>query len=348
MVSKTNSLLLDQPHRRFNALTGEWVFVSPHRNQRPWQGRIEPTPAESRPQYDPQCYLCPGNVRANGEHNPRYTSTYVFTNDFPAFRLEMQEQDLTQHPLLQAQGQAGTCRVVCFSPRHDLTLAQMPTAGIRTVVDTWADQVVELGQRWRWVQVFENKGELMGCSNPHPHGQIWAGDFIPTEVARELAQQQSWFEKNGSPLLLQYAALECEVGERVVLQNPDWVALVPWWAVWPFETLLLPRRRHVRNLPDLSPAERDSLAAILSGLLVAYDRLFEISFPYSSGWHGAPAGGDSSSAAYQLHAHFYPPLLRSATVRKFMVGYEMLAERQRDLTPEQAAERLRSVVSKSA
>ena len=346
MSVKTSSLLLDSPHRRFNALTGEWVFVSPHRNRRPWQGRIEPAPATSLPQYDPQCYLCPGNVRANGEHNPSYRSTYVFTNDYPAFLPETVEQDATQHPLLQAHIQAGTGRVVCFSPRHDLTLAQMAAPEIRTVVDTWAEQVTELGQRWRWVQVFENKGELMGCSNPHPHGQIWASDFVPTQAVKELTQQQLWLEKNGRPLLVDYAALESEAGERLVVQNADWVAAVPWWAVWPFETLLLPRR-HVRSLPELTAVERDSLADILSRLLAGYDRLFEISFPYSSGWHGVPTGPPDSQVstdAYQLHAHFYPPLLRSATVRKFMVGYEMLAEAQRDITPEQAAERLRSVV----
>jgi UDPglucose--hexose-1-phosphate uridylyltransferase len=346
MSPETSSLLLDSPHRRFNALTGEWVFVSPHRNRRPWQGRVEATPAASRPEYDPQCYLCPGNVRANGEHNPSYRSTHVFTNDYPSFLPETVAQDASQHPLLQAHVQAGTCRVMCFSPRHDLTLAQMPVPEIRTVVDTWAEQVIELGQRWRWVQVFENKGELMGCSNPHPHGQIWASDFVPTQAVKELTQQQLWLEKNGRPLLVEYAALESAAGERVVVQNADWIAVVPWWSVWPFETLLLPRRQ-VSSLPDLTAAERDSLAAIVSGLLRGYDRLFEIAFPYSSGWHGVPTGrpdSQASTAAYQLHAHFYPPLLRSATVKKFMVGYEMLAESQRDITPEQAAEQLRSVV----
>ena len=332
-------MLFEQPHRRFNALTGEWVFVSPQRNQRPWQGRVEPTPAVNRPQYDPQCYLCPGNVRANGEHNPQYRSTYVFTNDFPAFLPDTTSEAVDQHPLLRAHTQAGTCRVMCFSPRHDLTLAQLPVAEIRGVVDTWAEQVTELSQRWAWVQVFENKGELMGCSNPHPHGQIWASDFVPTHVSKELMQQAQWQQNHGRPLLLDYAALESDAGERVVVQNTDWIVVVPWWAVWPFETLLLPRRQ-VLNLPDLTPAQRDSLAEILSRFLAAYDRLFEVSFPYSFGWHGAPA----AQAAYQLHAHFYPPLLRSATVRKFMVGYEMLGEAQRDITPEQAAERLRAVV----
>jgi UDPglucose--hexose-1-phosphate uridylyltransferase len=339
----TTSLLLDQPHRRFNALTGEWVFVSPHRNRRPWQGRIEAPSAAIRPEYDAQCYLCPGNPRANGERNPVYTSTYVFTNDFPAFLPDTPAQDATMHPLLRAHVHAGTCRVVCFSPRHDLTLAQMPLPDIRMVVDTWADQVIDLGRSWRWVQVFENKGELMGCSNPHPHGQIWAGDFVPNEVGQELAQQKLWLASHDMPLLLEYAAIEAQSGERIVTQNPDWLAVVPWWAVWPFETLLLPRRQ-VSSLPELTRAERDSLADILGRLLKGYDKLFGISFPYSFGWHGAPTGDShdsQSAAAMQLHAHFYPPLLRSATVRKFMVGYEMLAEAQRDLTPEQAAQRLR-------
>ena len=338
-------MLADQPHRRFNALTGEWVFVSPHRNKRPWQGRIEPTSSAARPQHDPQCYLCAGNVRANGEHNPQYSSTYVFTNDFPAFLPDTPAADASQHPLLQAQVQAGTCRVVCFSPRHDLTLAQMPAADIRPVIDTWAEQVAELGERWRWVQVFENKGELMGCSNPHPHGQIWASDFVPTHVEKELTQQRHWFQKHGRPLLLDYAALEAGAGERVVAQNADWLVVVPWWAVWPFETLLLPRRP-VGSLTGLSAAERGSLAELLSRFLAGYDRLFETSFPYSFGWHGVPTGAAGvAEAAYQLHAHFYPPLLRSATVRKFMVGYEMLGEAQRDITAEQAAERLRSVMA---
>ena len=341
-------MLLDQPHRRFNALTGEWVFVSPHRNQRPWQGRIEPASGTPRPQYDPQCYLCPGNARANGEHNPPYSSTYVFDNDFPAFLPSTQGQGLTAHTLLQAHAQAGTCRVVCFSPRHDLTLAQMSSADIRTVIDTWAEQVTELGQHWRWVQVFENKGELMGCSNPHPHGQIWASDFIPSEVAKELAQQELWATLHGGrPLLLEYAELEAKSAERVVVQNRDWLALVPWWAVWPFEILLLPRRQ-VASLPELTAPERETLADILGRLLKAYDHLFGVSFPYSAGWHGTPMPGPGSSASLagvQLHAHFYPPLLRSATVRKFMVGYEMLEEAQRDLTPEEAAQRLRQSIS---
>jgi UDPglucose--hexose-1-phosphate uridylyltransferase len=340
MPDHENPMLADRPHRRFNALTGDWVFVSPHRTQRPWQGRVEPRADITRPHYDPQCYLCPGNVRANGERNPNYPATYVFTNDFSAFLPDVQSTDVSLNPLLRANIQAGTSRVMCYSPRHDLTLAQMSVAEIRAVVDAWDEQITELGRRWHWVQVFENKGELMGCSNPHPHGQIWASDFIPTEVSKERTQQQRWLETNRTPLLLDYAALEASLGERVVVQNAHWLAVVPWWAVWPFEILLMPRR-HVLRLPDLTPGERDALADIMQGLLVRYDRVFETSFPYSFGWHGAPTDG-ADHAAWQLHAHFYPPLLRSATVKKFMVGYEMLAEAQRDLTPEQAAQRLRN------
>jgi len=331
----------DQPHRRFNALTGEWVFVSPHRTKRPWQGRVEPGGPSNRPAYDPQCYLCPGNVRANQEVNPHYPSTFVFTNDFASFLPETPSAEGGPHPLLRAHSQAGACRVICFSPRHNVTLAQMSAAEIRPVVDVWAEQVALLGRQWRWVQVFENKGDVMGCSNPHPHGQIWAGDFIPNEPAKELGQQRAWFNEKASPLLLDYAALELSAGERIVVQNEHWLAVVPWWAVWPFETILLPRRQVLR-LPDLTGVERDALADLLRRVLVRYDNLFETSFPYSMGWHGAPQD-DGDYRGWQLHAHIYPPLLRSASVKKFMVGYELLAEAQRDITPEQAAARLRAL-----
>jgi UDPglucose--hexose-1-phosphate uridylyltransferase len=291
-------------------------------------------------------------VRANGERNPSYSSTHVFTNDFPAFLPETPGMDASSSPLLRAHSQAGTCKVICYSPRHDLTLAQMSSVEIRGVVDTWAEQITELEQHWRWVQVFENKGELMGCSNPHPHGQIWASDFSPVEPVKEFTQQQQWFEANRTRLLVDYAELESGAGERVVLQNEHWLVVVPWWAVWPFETLLLPRHP-VARLPELSAIERDALADMLSRMLRGYDKLFETSFPYSFGWHGAPANTDKDGSSpaqqgWQLHAHCYPPLLRSATVKKFMVGYEMLAEAQRDLTPEQAAERLRAVCQSRA
>jgi UDPglucose--hexose-1-phosphate uridylyltransferase len=337
MLDVDRSLLIRQPHRRLNALTGEWVFVSPHRTQRPWQGQCEATRSPERPSYDPACYLCPGNARAGRERNPNYTSTYVFTNDFPAFLPDVQPADLSQGPLLRCQTQQGTCRVICYSPRHDLTLAGMGVHQIRDVIDTWATEVAELSHRWTWVQVFENKGEVMGCSNPHPHGQIWAGDFVPNEAAKELAQQQRWLAEHNSPLLIEYERREAEAGERIVTENPYWLAVVPWWATWPYETLVLPRRP-VRNLPELSSYERNALADLLSRLLRGYDRLFDVSFPYSFGWHG------SDVDSCQLHAHFYPPLLRSASVKKFMVGYEMLAEPQRDITPEDAAEHLRRAI----
>jgi UDPglucose--hexose-1-phosphate uridylyltransferase len=339
----TQALLRSTPHRRLNALTGEWVFVSPHRTERPWQGRQEPRPRSTAPAYDPECYLCPGNLRANGERNPPYSSTHMFTNDFPAFLPDTESVELAGDALLRARPHAGTCRVLCYSPRHDLTLAQLPSDQMRAVIETWAAQVAELSARWRWVQVFENKGEMMGASNPHPHGQIWAGDFLPSEPAKELRQQRQWLEVHGSRLLLDYAQREASSGERIVAQNAEWLAVVPWWAVWPFETLVLPRRA-VGHLPDLNSREIDPLAALLGRLLAAYDRLFDTSFPYSFGWHGAPTGPEAPTEpadGWQLHGHFYPPLLRSATVRKFMVGYELLAEAQRDITPERAAERLR-------
>jgi len=331
-------ILDDYPHRRFNPLTGEYVVVSPHRTQRPWQGQTErPTVAE-RPQHDPKCYLCPSNERANGEHNPNYADTFVFTNDFAALLPDAPDLDTQTHPLLHAEVARGTSRVLCFSPRHDLTLALMDRPSIARVVEAWAAQVTELGEIYKWVQVFENRGEMMGASNPHPHGQIWACDFLPNEAAAEDKTQRAYSEQHGTPLLLDYAHLEAERGERVVAQNADWLAVVPYWAIWPFETMILPRFA-VKHLPDLTSAQRDSLADILKSLLVRYDNLFQVSFPYSMGWHGAPSKGETSG--WQLHAHFYPPLLRSASIRKFMVGFELLAEAQRDLTPEQAASRLR-------
>lgn len=328
------------PHRRYNPLTDEWVLVSPQRTRRPWAGHVERLPAVSRPRYDPNCYLCPGNLRAGGRRNPHYEGTFVFTNDFPALEPDTPAEDIALASLFRARGERGTCRVICFSPRHDLTLAEMPVPAIRQVVDTWAEQVRELGQQYRWVQVFENKGEMMGASNPHPHGQIWASGELPTLPAKEDAAQRRYLAEHGRPLLLDYGEWERRLQERLVAWNDDWVAVVPFWAVWPFETMLLPRWP-LRHLGELGPAEGDSLADILKCLLVRYDNLFEVPFPYSMGWHGAPL--DGAYPHWQLHAHFYPPLLRSAVVRKFMVGYEMLAEPQRDLTPEEAASRLRAL-----
>ena len=331
----------EHPHRRYNALNGQWVLVSPHRTRRPWQGKQERAAKERRSAHDPGCYLCPGNERAGGAKNPQYDSTFVFANDFAALLDDAPEGELETHPLLRARGVRGTCRVICFSPRHDLSLAEMAEKEIRRVVDLWGEQVEDLGRQHRWVQIFENKGEIMGCSNPHPHGQIWAENALPDEPAREDEQQRAYLSEHGTVLLVDYAALEAERQQRLVVENEHWLAVVPHWALWPFELLLLPRRP-VQQLSDLRDEERDALARVLKQLLVRYDNLFETSFPYSMGWHGAP-NDEKDGKHWQLHAHFYPPLLRSATVKKFMVGYEMLAEPQRDITAEQAAARLREL-----
>lgn len=315
--------------------------MSPQRTLRPWIGHTEEAISEIRPAYEPGCYLCPGNTRAGGKVNPQYLQTFVFENDFPALLADTATKDIENLPLLRSQSVPGTCRVICFSPRHDLTLAEMEESEILTVLDVWSQQVEELGQEYRWVQVFENKGAIMGCSNPHPHGQIWAIDALPNEPFKEDVQQIAYLEQNDQPLLLDYVQLELEQGDRLILHNQDWVGVVPYWAIWPFEVLLLPRFA-IQSLPELGVGQRRSLAVILKRLLARYDNLFETSFPYSFGWHGKPMkSGDCPH--WQLHAHFYPPLLRSATIKKFMVGYEMLAEAQRDITSEEAAARLRQL-----
>jgi len=330
-----------QPHRRRNALTGEWVLVSPHRAKRPWQGAHETTDEGERVTHDPDCYLCPRNTRVSGEVNADYREPWVFENDFPALLTDVPDSAPSAHPLLQEEAARGTCRVICFSPDHSRTLPEMSGPEVRAVIDTWATQIEELGERFPWVQVFENKGAAMGCSNPHPHGQIWATSFEPTELAKETREQRAYLAEHGRPLLLDYVELESESGERVVVENDEWLAVVPYWAAWPFETLILPRRP-TQRLPELDDTQRDGLSSLLRRLLTRYDNLFETSFPYSMGWHGAPWDG-ADHPHWQLHAHIYPPLLRSATVRKFMVGFELLAETQRDLTAEQAAGRLREL-----
>ena len=331
------------PHRRYNPLLDEWVLCSPHRLARPWQGQVEPAARDTRPAYDPGCYLCPGNVRANGEVNPPYEGTYVFDNDFPALLPTSEVASTAGDALLTFAPARGTCRVVCFSPRHDLSLGGMTAPAIRLVIDTWAEEVRQLHARgFTYVQVFENKGAMMGCSNPHPHGQIWATDYVPTIPSRKLASQAAYLARHGRDLIGEYLERELGDGARVVTANAHWAVVVPFWAVWPFETMVAPRRR-VSGLGDLHAEERDALAEIVRDLNVRYDTLFATSFPYSMGWHGAP--GDGAAHDYcRLHAVYYPPLLRSATVRKFLVGYEMTAEPQRDVTPELAAERLRAVV----
>jgi UDPglucose--hexose-1-phosphate uridylyltransferase len=330
---------VNAPHRRHNPLLDEWVLVSPQRLERPWQGMEEPA-VESSAAHDPACYLCPGNARAGGQTNPAYTTTFAFDNDFPA--LVPQDAPAEEADgLLRARAENGTCRVICFTPRHDLTLARLAPAEVRRVIDTWADEVRALEARpgIGYVQLFENKGALMGCSNPHPHCQAWATSDVPTIPSRKVATQRAYFEAHGRDLLGDYLELELRVGERVVHQNAHWVVLVPFWAVWPFETMVLPRRR-ADHLASLDAAERDALADALLAITVRYDNLFRTSFPYSMGWHGRPAHG--AHPCWRLHAMFLPPLLRSATVRKFLVGYELTAEPQRDLTPEDAAARLRA------
>ncbi len=329
------------PHRRYNPLTDEYVLVSPQRTQRPWLGQVEKGAPATRPQYDANCYLCPGNERASGEVNPNYTNTLVFTNDFSALMPETPAGTFDNNPLIHADSVQGSCRVICYSPRHDLTLGEMPPHLIKGVVDVWTAQSEELGTAYRWVQIFENKGAVMGCSNPHPHGQIWASSYLPNELTKEDRQQKEYYRKSGSVLLLDYIDREKEDGKRIILENQDWIALVPFWAVWPFEILLVPKRHRLR-LSELAQTERISLAKALKSILIRYDNLFETEFPYSMGWHFAPFE-DGDLNHWQLHAHFYPPLLRSATVKKFMVGYEMLAEPQRDITAEQAASRLNTL-----
>ncbi len=339
--------MLEYPHRRFNQLTHEWVLVSPHRARRPWLGQIEKAPPENLPPYDPTCYLCPGNSRVGGVQNPAYNSTFVFDNDFAALLPETGYilPDIDPESLFIAEPERGTCRVVCFSPRHDLTLPELTQAEVEAVIRTWRDQTRDLESLdyINYVQVFENKGAMMGCSNPHPHSQIWAVNHIPDELTKEIKSHQQYWLDHKKCLLCDYLIKELEADERLVVQNSEFAVVVPFWAVWPFEALLI-ARRHCNGLPSLDQDQIAALADILRRITTKYDNLFEISFPYSMGFHQYPTKThEIGREAWHFHAHFYPPLLRSATVKKFMVGYEMLAEAQRDLTAEQAAERLRSL-----
>ena len=333
--------LKEHPHRRFNLLTGEWVLVSPHRTKRPWQGKTESLSPEKRPAYDPTCYLCPGNQRADGSQNPAYTGTYVFTNDYSALLKDTPEGTIEEGGLLRARSEKGVCRVICFSPRHDLTLPQLEEPALINIIDTWTDEFQRLARDpvIRYIQIFENKGEIMGCSNPHPHGQIWAQSHIPQEIIKETSQQLAYWNTHQVSLLQAYLQLELEKKERLVLENEHFAVVMPFWAVWPYETLII-SKRHVQTLSDFSEAEKIALARIIKQLTIRYDNLFQTSFPYSAGIHQAPVN-DGEHKEWHWHMHFYPPLLRSATVKKFMVGYEMLANPQRDITPEWAAERMR-------
>jgi UDPglucose--hexose-1-phosphate uridylyltransferase len=347
-ASATNPLMATTPHRRFNPLKREWVLVSPQRTQRPWQGQMEKTAQPVAQPYDPECYLCPGNPRAGGHVNPQYTSTFVFENDYAALKPQVEPfaSDVEAEGLLVAASESGVCRVLCFSPRHDLTLAQMEPTDIRKVVDLWAVQIAELGARPEiaYVQIFENRGAMMGASNPHPHGQIWASQSLPDEIVSELAAQQAYLAEHGKPLLVAYAELEEKLQERVVFATESFLAVVPYWAVWPFETMILPRR-HVTRMEGLTSPERDDLAGLLQRLTATYNNVFDTPFPYSMGFHPAPTDG-AAHPEWQMHAHFYPPLLRSATIRKFMVGYELLGSPQRDITPESAAQTLRDAAAR--
>ena len=333
----------EDPHRRYNPLINEWVLVSPHRSKRPWQGQNEVLPSDSLPEYDSTCYLCPGNVRVNGELNPAYENSFVFENDFAALKQEeIAFEDRKEETFFKAQPERGISRVVCFSPKHNLTLPQMEVASIEDVIATWQREYTDLGKidYINHVQIFENKGSVMGCSNPHPHGQIWAQSSLPTEVEKTQNNLKTYFDKHNTNLLLDYLQQELKAKERIVIENEYFVALVPFWAIWPYETMII-SKRHIEKITDFTPEEVTAFATILKELTIRYDNLFETSFPYSSGIHQAPTDG-KSHPEWQFHMHFYPPLLRSATVKKFMVGYEMMGESQRDITPEKSAEILRS------
>jgi UDPglucose--hexose-1-phosphate uridylyltransferase len=353
----------NKPHRRFNPLTGDWVLVSPHRTLRPWKGQVEEVQLEKQPEYDPECYLCPGNTRSSGKRNPKYSATYVFDNDYPALLPIQSEDQLSdeighdpgtkgENPgnqnlpggLFRIESERGICRVVCFSPQHNASLPDLSEGKMAAVIETWIDQSLDLqkSEFIHYVQVFENKGAMMGASNPHPHCQIWATASIPNEPAKELISQRTYHAQNKTCLLCDYLQAEIKNQERIVLEDEYFSALVPFWAVWPFEVIVLPKR-HIPALPDMSPPEIEALGNLLKHLTSGYDRLFETSFPYSMGFHQALVN-DGPHPEWHLHAHYYPPLLRSATVRKFMVGFELLASPQRDLTPEFAAERLRSLL----
>ncbi|XP_011314428.1 probable galactose-1-phosphate uridylyltransferase [Fopius arisanus] len=334
----------EHPHVRYNPLRGEWVLVSPHRMKRPWSGQIEPSTDEELPEYDPQNPLCPGNPRANGKVTAKYDKTYSFVNDFPALLEDIPRIEKSDDELFKIEPVGGTCKVLCFHPKSNVTLALMKIEEIVEVIKQWINEMIELGKTWTWVQIFENRGTIMGCSNPHPHCQIWASSFMPSEPDRKDKNLREYFSKHKRPLLIDYVTRELEKKERIVIENRDWVVLVPFWAVWPYETMLLPKTQ-ISRIQDLTESQRESLAVIMKRLCIKYDNLFLCSFPYSMGWHGAPTGTriNDDRSHWTFHGMYLPPLLRSATIKKHMVGYELLAQSQRDLTAEQAAEKLRNL-----
>lgn len=338
---KTN----EHPHRRYNPLLDEWILVSPHRNKRPWQGQNEKLPEDNRPEYDKECYLCPGNVRSNGLKNPDYTDCYVFENDFSALLKDEVMFENNRSNLFQLKPERGINKVVCFSPKHNLTLPEMEVSDIEKVIQAWAAQYIELGSHdfINYVQIFENKGSVMGCSNPHPHGQIWAQSSLPTQVEKTQKSLRSYYEKNKTSLLKDYLEQELKQEERIVAENNHFAVVVPFWATWPYETMII-SKRHFGSIIGMTNEETKAFAEIIKTITVKYDNLFETSFPYSAGIHQAPTDR-VSHPEWHFHMHFYPPLLRSATVKKFMVGYEMLGEAQRDISPEQSAKILRELSS---
>ncbi|QES87809.1 UDP-glucose--hexose-1-phosphate uridylyltransferase [Rhizosphaericola mali] len=333
----------EHPHNRFNLLTGEWVLVSPHRTKRPWNGKVEDISHNNRPPHDPNCYLCAGNTRADGSVNPDYKNSFVFVNDYSALLPDTPDGEYSVGGLLKATSQKGICKVISFSPRHDLTLAQMEEADIKAVVDVWQSEFNEISKNKdiKYIQIFENKGEIMGCSNPHPHGQIWSLNSIPVELHKETIQQENYFKEHGKSLLSDYIQLELEQKERILFENDDFVCLIPFWAVWPYETMIVSKRQ-IKNISDFSESEKVNLANIIKKLTSTYDKLFNVSFPYSAGMHQMPVNSEDYKG-WHWHMHFYPPLLRSATIKKFMVGYELLANPQRDITAEAAATTLKNL-----
>ncbi len=338
-----NNFLEHNSHRRYNILTGEWILVSPHRSKRPWQGQNETGAKRKAIKYDSECYLCPGNTRINGEQNPDYKDVFIFQNDFAALKENYIPYSVNEG-LLKAESESGICRVICFSPDHSKSLADMKVLAIAKVIEAWCQQYEELGQmeNINYIQIFENKGAVMGCSNPHPHGQIWSQSVLPNEIVKKDKHQQKYFNTTQRSILKDYLTQELDLNERVIYKNDSFVVLTPFWAIWPFETMILPKK-HYQNITQLSKDERVDFAEAISIITKAYDKLFDCSFPYSSGIHQAPTNNKNNNH-WHWHMSFYPPLLRSATVKKFMVGYEMFGMPQRDITAEQAAKKLQSLI----